>query len=459
MADLLFQSAATCAALIRKKELSPVELMRAVLAYVDAVNPALAAFTSIGRELAMAEAKAAEAKVMGGQPLGPLHGVPYSLKDNIDIRGLATANGLAALVNTIAVADSPVAHLARASGAICIGKTALPELGWDSATESPVSGITRNPWDISRSAGGSSGGAGAALAAGMGPLAIATDGGGSIRQPASFNGVVGLKPSAGLVPMYPASRFGPLGHIGPMARSVDDVALLLDAIAGADPRAEGGLDRSFAAASAGDLAGCRIGYSPSVNGLPVDAEVGAIVEEWLTRLRDAGAVVERINLRADGYEEVWETLYLGATFKLYELLSPQAKAALSPEFNAFIAKAGTITGEAAMQAEVRRHEIVRQVYRTTRHLDLVVTPTTASAAFPADRRALVGEAEAAKANSFRLTELWNLTGQPALSLPVGWTKSGLPVGAQIVGHLNRDALVLRAGRAGERPSTRRPSLP
>src|SRR5688572_15578192 len=138
MADLLFQSAANCAALIRKKELSPVELMRAVLAHVDAVNPALAAFTSIGRELAMAEAKAAEAKVMGGQPLGRLHGVPYSLKDNIDIRGLATANGLAALVNTVAVADSPVAHLARASGAICIGKTALPELGWDSATESPV---------------------------------------------------------------------------------------------------------------------------------------------------------------------------------------------------------------------------------------------------------------------------------------------------------------------------------
>lgn len=459
MDDLLFQSARDCAELIRKKELSPVELMRAVLAQAEAVNPALGAFTFIDRELAVAEAKAAEAKVMAGQPLGPLHGVPYSLKDNIDIGGLPTANGLAALVGTIAVADSPVALLARAAGAICIGKTALPELGWDSATESPASGITRNPWDRSRSAGGSSGGAGAALAAGVGPLAIATDGGGSIRQPAAFNGVMGLKPTAGLVPMYPPSRFGPLGHIGPMARCVDDVALLLDAIAGADPRSDGGLERAFAAASAGDLAGCRIGYSPSVNGLPVDGEVGAIVEEWLTTLRDAGAIVERIELKADGYEEVWDTLYLGATFKLYELLSLQAKAALSSDFVAFIARARTITGAAGTQAEVQRQEIIGQVYRATRHLDLVVTPTTSAAAFPADRRALVGEAADAKANSFRLTEIWNLTGQPALSLPAGWTKSGLPVGAQIVGHLNRDALVLRAGRAGERPFARRPDPP
>jgi aspartyl-tRNA(Asn)/glutamyl-tRNA(Gln) amidotransferase subunit A len=459
MADLLFESAGNCAALIRKRELSPVELMARVLAHVETANPALGAFVAIDRERAMAQAKAAETKMMSGDPLGPLHGVPYSLKDNIDISGLATANGLAALVDNVAAADAPVAQLARAAGAICLGKTSLPELGWDSATESPVSGITRNPWDRSRSAGGSSGGAGAALAAGMGPLAIATDGGGSIRQPAAFNGVVGLKPTAGLVPMYPPSRFGPLGHIGPMARSVEDVAMLLDAIAGTDPRTEGGLYHNFATACAGDLAGCRVGYSPSINGMPVDGEVSAVLEQWLTTLHDAGAIVERTDLQADGYEEVWDTLYLGATFKLYELLSPEARAALSPDFIDFIGKAAHITSEAGMKAEVQRHQVIRQVYRATRHLDLIVTPTTASAAFPADRDALIGEAARAKNNSFRLTEIWNLTGQPALSLPAGWTKAGLPIGVQIIGHLNKDALVLRAGKAGELPLAKRPNLP
>lgn len=447
MSNLLFESAGHCAALIREKELSPVELMSAVLAHIDSINPTLRAFVSVGHELAMEQAKAAEAKVMSGQPLGPLHGVPYSLKDNIDVHGMATTNGLSALVDHVASADSPVAYLARAAGAICIGKTALPELGWDSATESPVSGITRNPWDLSRSAGGSSGGAGAALAARMGPLAIATDGGGSIRQPAAFNGVVGFKPSAGLVPFYPPSRFGPLGHIGPMARSIDDVALLLDVIAGVDPRTDGALERGFSDSCAGDLAGCRIGYSPTVNGHPVDDEVRLVVEEWLETLRDAGATIEQVNIEAAGLEDSWDALYFGATLKIYEQLSSEAKAQLSSDFVAFIDKARSVTSEAGTRAEIQRHEIVRQVYQSTRHLSLIVTPTTSTAAFPAGRRA---RAIASELDSFRLTQVWNMTGQPALSLPAGRTKSGLPVGVQIVGHLNRDALVLRAGKAGER---------
>jgi Asp-tRNA(Asn)/Glu-tRNA(Gln) amidotransferase A subunit family amidase len=446
MGNLLFESAGHCAALIRKKQLSPVELMSAVLAHIDSINPTLRAFVSVGHELAMEQAKAAEAKVMSGQPLGPLHGVPYSLKDNIDVQGMATTNGLSALADHVAGADSPVAYLTRAAGAICIGKTALPELGWDSATESPVSGITRNPWDLTRSAGGSSGGAGAALAARMGPLAIATDGGGSIRQPAAFNGVVGFKPSAGLVPMYPPSRFGPLGHIGPMARSIDDVALLLDVIAGVDPRTDGALERGFSESCAGDLAGCRIGYSPSVNGHPVDDEVSLVVEEWLEALRDAGATIEQINIEAAGLADSWDALYFGATLKIYEQLSSEAKAQLSSDFVEFIDKARSVTSEAGTRAEIQRHEIVRQVYQSTRHLSLIVTPTTSTVAFPAGRRA---RAIASELDSFRLTQIWNMTGQPALSLPAGWTQSGLPVGVQIVGHLNRDALVLRAGKAGE----------
>jgi aspartyl-tRNA(Asn)/glutamyl-tRNA(Gln) amidotransferase subunit A len=294
----------------------------------------------------------------------------------------------------------------------------------------------------------------------MAPLAIATDGGGSIRQPASFNGVVGFKASAGLVPIYPPSRFAPIGHLGPMARTVEDVALLLDAIAGVDPRAEASLERSFAASCTGDLAGYRIGYSSTVNGHAVDREVGTVVENWLTTLSDAGASVEPIELAADGFEETWEALYLFATMKLYETLSSEAKAELSADFLAFIDKARNVTNEAAMRAELRRHDIVRQVFQATQYFDLVVTPTTPTVAFPAGRQELLDTHNDAYAGtrSFRLTQLWNLTGQPALSLPVGWTTAGMPVGAQIIGHLNEDALVLRAAKAGERPLNRRPAL-
>src|SRR5882724_6164053 len=192
MSALVFESATACASLIRERKVSPVELVSAVLDQIEAVNPCICAFVSVSRESALKEARIAEDEVMSGKPLGPLHGVPYSLKDTIDIRGMPTSHGLLSMVDNVASADAPVAYLARAAGAICIGKSTTPELGWSCTTDSPVSGVTRNPCDLSRSAGGSSGGAGASLAAGMGPLAIATDGGGSIRQPAAFNGVVGF---------------------------------------------------------------------------------------------------------------------------------------------------------------------------------------------------------------------------------------------------------------------------
>ncbi len=461
MGGLAFESAARCAAMIRKKEISPVELVGDVLARIDAFDPALHAFVSVAGEAALDAARAAEADVMAGKPLGPLHGVPYSVKDNIDVAGLATTLGLKALAGNIAEASSPVVRFAQTAGAICIGKTALPELGWDSATESPVSGITCNPWDVSRSAGGSSGGAGAALAAGMAPLAIATDGGGSIRQPASFNGVVGFKPSAGLVPIYPPSRFGALGHMGPMARCVEDVALFLDVIAGADTRVEGAIERGFSAACHGDLKGVRVGYAPSINGHVVDSDVVAVVEDWLDMLRDAGAVIEPLDLRSPGFEAAWDTLYMGATVKAFDQLPAHAKTELSPEFAEFIRRATRIDGGACAAAEIRRYEIVRDIHLATRHLDLVVMPATPTAAFPADRqlRADTTERIHAHADFLRLTQIWNMTGQPALSLPAGWTQAGLPVGVQIVGPIGRDALVLRAAKACERTwPAKRPDL-
>lgn len=462
MGGLTFESAARCAAMIRKKEISPVELVRDVLTRIDTIDPTLHAFVSVNADAALDAARVAEAEVMAGKPLRPLQGVPFSVKDNIDVAGFVTTLGLKGLAASVAAASAPVVQFAQAAGAICIGKTALPELGWDSVTESPVSGITRNPWDVSRSAGGSSGGAGAALAAGMAPLAIATDGGGSIRQPASFNGVVGLKPSAGLVPIYPPSRFGALGHMGPMARCVDDVALFLDAIAGADPRVDGAIERGFAAACRGDLKGVRAGYAASINGHVVERDVAAVIDAWLETLRDAGASVEPIDLRAPGFEAAWDALYSGATAKAFDQLPAPAKTALSPEFANFIQRAARIDGGTCAAAEIRRYEIVREIHLATRHLDLVIMPATATAAFPADRQLRAGTTERvhAHADLLRLTQIWNMTGHPALSLPAGWTAAGLPVGVQIVGSIGRDALVLRAAKACERfwPE-KRPALP
>lgn len=461
MSDLIFESATACASLIRDRKLSPVELVDAVLERIEKANPDICAFVSVAHEQAREAARVAEEEVISGKPLGLLHGVPYSLKDGIDIRGMSTSLGLASMLDNVAVADSPVAYLARSAGAVCIGKSAMPELGWSGITESPASGITRNPWDLSRSAGGSSGGAGAALAAGMGPLAIATDGGGSIRQPAAFNGIVGFKPSAGLVPVFPPSRFGPIGHYGPMARNVTDAALLLDVITGFDPRSDGALDRSFVTLCDGDLAGCQIGYSPTINGYPVDDEVLHFVEAQLDHLQDAGALVERIDLNAPRLEETWNALYMGTVAKQFDQLPVQARSGLSTEFLDFIVEARNIDDQTCVMAEIWRHEISRHVYCATRHLDLVVMPTTATVALFADRHARAAAAEKLHVSSdlFRLTRLWNITGQPALSVPAGWTKSGLPVGIQIIGHLGKDGLVLRAGKVAEvQPPPDRPKI-
>lgn len=450
MTDLAFRTAFETAESVRRREVSPVELLDAAIAQIDAVDSEVHAFVTVDREGARRAAEAAEEWLLQGHDVGPLHGVPFSVKDLIDVAGMPTSRGCAPLPTESVEQDAPVVALARRAGGICIGKTSLPELGWGYATQSPLTGTTRNPRDVRRTAGGSSGGAAAALAAGMGALAIGTDGGGSVRQPAAYNGVVGFKPSAGLVPIYPPTRTGAIGHYGPMARTVDDVVLLLDAIAGADSRVTGSTDRSFHALSRGGVQGWRIAYAPTVNGHRVDDEVADIIVRRAERLVDAGATVEQIDLNVDGIEQVWDALYLSAIFDTFKQLD-STDSTYSDDFLEFIEEARALPPKACRDAELRRHDLNRTLWNQIGSFDLVVMPTTSTVAFDADALApdVVGGQARHGRDWVRLTQVWNLSGQPAISVPVG-TAHGLPVGMQLIGPLGADARVLRAARTLEK---------
>src|ERR1035437_496589 len=234
--ELCYLPATDLAAKIRAREVSPTEIVKAFLARIEAVNPRINAYVTIDAAGARASARAVEAALQRGDPVGPLAGVPVSIKDIVITKGLRTTRGSLLYADSVPTEDAPVVERLRGAGAIVLGKTNTPEFGWKAATDNQLFGPTRNPWNLGRTAGGSSGGAGAAFAAGLGPLAIGTDGGGSIRIPASFCGIFGLKATHGLVPVYPASQAEALSHTGPMTRTVSDAALMLNTIAGYDAR-------------------------------------------------------------------------------------------------------------------------------------------------------------------------------------------------------------------------------
>ena len=275
--DLLKLSAVDLLDLYRTKRLSPVEVTRAALQHIEVLNPVLNAFCFVAPD-ALATAAASEARWMAGEPMGPLDGVPVSIKDILLTRGWPTLRGS----KTVDPAgpwtdDAPAVARLRESGAVLIGKNTTPEFGWKGVTDSPLTGITRNPWDPAKTPGGSSGGGAAAVASGMCPLTLGTDGGGSIRIPCAFCGLPGLKPTFGLVPAWPASPFGPVSHVGPMARTVADLALMLDVIAAPDARDWQQLPpaaRSFGAGLEDGVAGLRIAFSPELGFAAVDPEIG-----------------------------------------------------------------------------------------------------------------------------------------------------------------------------------------
>jgi aspartyl-tRNA(Asn)/glutamyl-tRNA(Gln) amidotransferase subunit A len=452
--EIAFLTASELVEAYRRKTLSPVEVTEAMLRRLDRLEPRLNAFVLVARDSARAEARAAESRWMKGAPLGLLDGVPATIKDIFLTKGWPTLRG-STLIRRDQEWDEdapPVARL-REHGAVLIGKTTVPEFGWKALGDSPLTGITRNPWSLAHTPGGSSAGAAAALAAGIGPLAVGTDGGGSIRIPCAFCGLPGLKPTLGRVPHYPQSVFGLVAHTGPMARSVTDLALLLTVIGEADDRDVYALPPAATDWRQGiedGVAGLRIAYSPTLGYARVDPEIAVAVETAARHFAELGATVETVERVFDDPATAWLTLWWSGAAKALSACSAAERQGIDPGLEASARQGERLTAIDYVGADVARSALSLEMVKFHRRFDLLLTPSVAVPALP------VGALLSDPARQREWIEWapfsypFNLTRQPAATVPCGLTASGLPIGLQIVGRRFDDALVLRAARAFER---------
>jgi aspartyl-tRNA(Asn)/glutamyl-tRNA(Gln) amidotransferase subunit A len=467
--DLGFTPATELARLIRTKALSPVELTRAVLERIERVNPMVNAFCTITAEAAMTAAQEAERAVTSGAPLGPLHGVPYSIKDLNFTKGVRTMGGSFIFEHRVPDADAAFIPRLQKAGGIFVGKTTSPEFGWKALGDSPLTGITRNPWNTGMTTGGSSAGAGAAVAAGLGPLHQGSDGAGSIRIPSSFCGIYGFKPSYGRVPMWPASNNDYSSHNGPMTRTVADAALMLSVMAGPDDRDRTCLDAApddYVAKLKRDLRGMRVAYSPDLGaGLRVDAEIATAVRAGVRAFEELGCMVDEVTPKfADTHEMIrlmWSAHEAGNRAPFLK----QWRERMDPGLVACIEDGLRVSLVDYVQMRDRKFAFWDSVRPLFERYELLLTPSVSVTAFEVGRLN--------PAHFPQHTWDWfpwasfsypfNFTGQPAATVPAGFTSAGMPIGLQIVGRRFADLTVLQASAAFEaaRPwaARRPPNLP
>ncbi|TYB42736.1 amidase [Actinomadura chibensis] len=434
--------------------LSPVEAAAAVLARIERDDPELNAFCLVDPDTTLDMARASADRRRRGAPLGPLDGVPVSIKDVFLTRGWPTLRGS----TTIDPAgpwdeDSPAVARLREQGAVFVGKTTTPEFAWKGVTDGPLTGVTRNPWDPARTPGGSSGGAAAAVAAGMAPLALGTDGGGSVRIPAAFTGTFTIKPTYGRVPHYPASPFGTLAHTGPMTNTVAEAALFLDAICGADGRDWSALpppDVVFAEGGPDDLTGLRVAFSPDLGFARVDPEVAAPVAAAAEAFAALGAKVEQADPGFADPVEAFEVLWFAGAAKVVEHLSAAERERLDPGLREICERGARYSAVDYLTATARRMDLGRLMGLFHERYDLLLTPTMPIAAFEAGTEVPAGSPSPRWTSWTPFTYPFNMTQQPAASVPCGFTSGGLPVGLQVVGARHADALVMAACAAYER---------
>lgn len=436
----------------RKGEFSPVDATRAALRRAEEVQPAVNAFVRVDADEALAQAESSAERWRRGEPVGLVDGVPVSVKDILLQRGGPTLRGS----KTIRTEgswdeDAPSVARLREHGAVFIGKTTTPEFGWKGVTDSPQSGITRNPYDPSRTAGGSSGGSAAAVALGAAPVSLGTDGGGSVRIPGSFCGIFALKPTYGRVPLYPASAFGTLAHVGPMTRDAADAALLMDVISGPDWRdwsQLGPVDGSFRAGIEGGVRGLRIAYSPSLGGqVAVRPAVAAAVRQAVESLAAQGAYVEETDPDFTDPVEAFHTLWFSGAARVIQHLPPDRRELLDPGLREICAQGARSSALDYLAAVDVRMELGRRMGRFHQTYDLLITPTLPITAFEAGAEVPKGSGHRRWTGWTPFTYPFNLTQQPAATAPCGVDREGLPVGVQIVGARHADALVLRAAHA------------
>jgi aspartyl-tRNA(Asn)/glutamyl-tRNA(Gln) amidotransferase subunit A len=452
--DFAWMTAIDIAAGVRRKQLSPVEVTTALLDRIDALNPALNAYVLVTRDMALEQARAAEDAVARGNELGPLHGVPVSIKDLFDVKGLPTTKGSLIYKDNVAKGYEYSAKRLIDAGAIHLGKTNTPEFGFLPTTENLLFGATYNPWDITRTSGGSSGGAAAQVAAGLGPLALGSDGGGSIRIPASFCGIFGIKPTYGRVPRNPGG-WSTMTHRGPMARTVSDAALMLDVIAGyepGDPFSVPDHPGSFLDGIDRGVKGLRVGWSPDLGYALVDPAVRAVCERAAKRFEDLGCAVEEATpgFPNPSGDQTFMILASSADAVWLSELSDAQREQLGPPARTFLEIGSKITAADYVRANNRRIDVWQSMQRFHERHDLLLTPSLAVTAFPVSQPPThVGDQEFPPFGWSPFTVPFNLTGQPAASLPCGFDAQGLPIGLQIVGRAYDDATVLRAARAFE----------
>lgn len=465
MTDLTQLTATELLARYRDRSVSPVQATRACLARIGEVDRVLNAFCFVDEAAALASAHESEQRWARGAPCGPLDGVPVAIKDLILTRGMPTLRGS----RTISPrqewdVDAPVTARLREAGAVLLGKTTTPEFGCKGETNSPLTGITRNPWDLAKTPGGSSGGTAAAVAAGMCPIAIGTDGAGSVRIPAAFCGNFGLKPSFGRVPAYPLSPFGTVAHLGPHTMSVADAALAMNVMKRPDARDWTALppdESDYTAALDQGLAGLRIAYSPALGYAQVHPDVARAVRSAVDQLATLGAHVQEIDPGFDDPLEITTGLWFVGAWTLWNSLTPEQQEVTDPDFRAEAELGAAYSALDVQRLNLRRGELGSRMRQFMQRHDLLVTPAVAVPAFEArpagharmDPQAMLGWTP--------FSYPFNLTQQPACTIPCGLTPAGLPVGLQFVGPMFGDALVLRAARAFEqvKPIVRPPRTP
>jgi aspartyl-tRNA(Asn)/glutamyl-tRNA(Gln) amidotransferase subunit A len=448
--DICWMSAADLAKSIRRKKLSPVEVVEDILERIEVINPKINAYVTVIANSALAEAKKAEKAVMKGGELGPLHGVPFSVKDLVFTKGVRTTFGCKLLEDFVPEEDA--VHVARlkTAGAIMLGKTNTSEFGFKPLTDNLIFGITRNPWKLEKSPGGSSGGAAAAVASGLGPLAVGVDGGGSIRIPSSCCGVFGIKPQLGRVPRYPAYQGGELiTHEGPITRTVRDAALMLDVMAGyhwGDFYSLPAPAVSFTKSLKGGVKGLKIAWSPDLGYATVDPQVKAICEKAAREFSSLGGNVDEAHPAFDNPESHIGTFFGSDALVALSVLGPidQIIDKLSPLSATMLFLATELKATDYVKAVFAKHELSVKSGRFFQSYDLLLTPTLASPPLPVDFEDPIGYLK-----WLPFTPVFNFTGQPAASVPAGWTKEGLPVGLQIVGRPYDEATVFRAAAAFE----------
>ncbi len=456
MHDLHFHSAAAMAERVRSKEISPGEIIEESLRRVEAVNPKLNAFVALRAEQALDEAEKMSDRIMAGEDPGPLAGVPVGVKDLEDVAGMVTSFGSIPFKDNLAKSDSVQVARLRKAGAIVLGKTNTPEFGFTGFTRNRLFGITRNPWNLEKTPGGSSGGSAAAVVAGMVPLATGSDAGGSIRIPASYSGCFGIKPSFGRIPLGPSDLLHMTGTwtLGPLCRSVMDGALYLDCAAGYHPADPGSLPPpgvSYRACLHEMPSNLKIAYSPTLGYARVQKDVGILAEQAVQSFEQMGHHVELCQETFPEVSTAWAQLMSAELYALLRKDFDRVREDLGRTLAATLEQARLLSTDNLLEIQEIRTRLNQTLWNLFERFDLLLTPTMPTEPFGAKGPppSEVDGHPIPLLGAVAFTYPFNLSGHPAATVPAGLSRSGLPAGLQIVGPRHRDDLVLQAARAYE----------